>query len=174
MPQISRQRALTLVANSRDGHTETILRARGCTRQVLGALIRDGLATASAGRTDDLIRIKITEAGRAALRKLHGPSSSSASEGTGGASSTGSPPSILSMSHSVDKTNGNADGRFEGERRKLATEIMTLSPPPPGCAQRARLVLESRFTFNELQALIEALRVGIESVLKPDDDNAPS
>jgi hypothetical protein len=54
----------------------------------------------------------------------------------------------------------------EEERRNLAEEIITLSPPPLGCAWRARLVLENNFTLDELRLLVEALREGISSVRK--------
>jgi hypothetical protein len=74
MPQISRQRALTILAKSADGRTEAILRARGITQGVLAGLIRDGLVTATEdrvgqGRHIGVVRIKITEAGRIALSK---------------------------------------------------------------------------------------------------------
>jgi hypothetical protein len=68
----------------------------------------------------------------------------------------------------MGKTNGKRgvyDG-FEHERRNLVREIMTLSPPAPGCKQRARLILESKFSLNELQVLAEALRDG--AVVKPE------
>jgi hypothetical protein len=69
MPQISRRPALILLAKSAKGHTETILRTHGLTRQVIDGLIRDGLATASTvrvgrGRQSEVIRINITEVGR--------------------------------------------------------------------------------------------------------------
>jgi hypothetical protein len=68
MPQIRRLRALSLLATSADGRTEARLLARG---EEISGLIRDGLATASTvrvGRTPvEVVRIKITEAGRAAL-----------------------------------------------------------------------------------------------------------
>ena len=69
----------------------------------------------------------------------------------------------------MGKTNGKAgvDGEFEGERRKLAEEIMRLSPPAPGCKEQARRILESKFSLNELEVLTEALRDGIDSV-KPE------
>jgi len=62
----------------------------------------------------------------------------------------------------MDKTNGKR-GVYEGlrdKRRNLVMEIMTLSPPASGCQQRARLILESKFSLNELQVLVEALRDG--------------
>ena len=62
----------------------------------------------------------------------------------------------------VDKTNGKRGvyERLRDKRRNLVTEIMTLSPPASGCQQRARLILESKFSLNELQVLVEALRDG--------------
>ena len=69
----------------------------------------------------------------------------------------------------MNATNGKAEDKFglEGGRRKMVSEIMRFSPPPEGCAQRARLVLESKFTFEELQVLVEALRDGIDAILEP-------
>jgi hypothetical protein len=74
----------------------------------------------------------------------------------------------------MDKTNRKAsvDGGFEVERRNLATEIMTLSPPIPGCKERARRILESKFSLNELEVLAEALREGIDAVVKPETSEA--
>ena len=73
MPKIRRLRALSLLANSADGRTEARLLSRGFTREVISGLIRDGLATASTvrvGRTPvEVVRVKITEAGRAALAR---------------------------------------------------------------------------------------------------------
>jgi hypothetical protein len=45
---------------------------------------------------------------------------------------------------------------------------MRLSPPAPGCKERARRILENKFSLNELEVLAEALRDGIESVVKPE------
>jgi hypothetical protein len=70
----------------------------------------------------------------------------------------------------MDKTNGKAgvDGEFEGERRKLAEEIMRLSPPAPGCKEQARRILERKFSLSELELLADALRDGIDWVVKPE------
>jgi hypothetical protein len=73
MPKIRRLRALSLLANSADGRTEARLLSRGFTREEISGLIRDGLATASTvrvGRTPvEVVRVQITEAGRAALAR---------------------------------------------------------------------------------------------------------
>jgi hypothetical protein len=162
-----RQRALALLAKSADGRTAAILLARGFTRDLLAAFLRDGLATtiaARAGRTRlvEVVRIKITEAGRAVLSKPCDHSSSSVSGGSEAAL-------IVSANPIMDKANGKAEDQcgFEEERRNLAMEIMMLSPPLPGCEQRARLILERKFTLNELQVLVQALRDGIDSIVKP-------
>ena len=84
MPQISQQRLLALLAKSAVGPTQAFLRARGFQPGVLAALVRGGLATLVPGglataRTARAIRkkarVKITEAGRAALSELYDPSS---------------------------------------------------------------------------------------------------
>jgi hypothetical protein len=158
MPQIRRQRALSLLANSADGHTEARLLSHGFTREVISGLIRDGLATANTGLVGrapvEFVRIKITEAGRAALTARSG-------------STTGNFPLVPRIDQVMN--NGKAEDKFglEDGRRKMVSEIMRLSPPPEGCAQRARLVLESKFTFEELQVLVEALRHGIDAILEP-------
>jgi hypothetical protein len=75
----------------------------------------------------------------------------------------------------MDKTNGKRwvyDG-FEDKRRHLVTEIMRLSPPAPGCKERARRILESKFRLNELEVLAEALRDGIDSVTPETQGVAP-
>ena len=73
----------------------------------------------------------------------------------------------------MNATNGKAEDKFglEDRRRKIVNEIMRLSPPPEGCAQRARLVLESKFTFEELQVLVGALRDGIDAILELKENN---
>ena len=94
MPQIRRQRALSLLANSADGRTEARLLSHGFTREVISGLIRDGLATANTSRVGrapvEVVRIKITEAGRAALT----PRSGSAPGMTGTPALTGHFPSV--------------------------------------------------------------------------------
>jgi hypothetical protein len=67
------RRALHLLAGSRDGYTEAIMLAHGFTNEVLDALVRDGLATATpeivhAGkRPIEVVRVRITNAGKRAL-----------------------------------------------------------------------------------------------------------
>ena len=169
MPQIRRQRALSLLANSADGRTEARLLSHGFTREVISGLIRDGLATASTGRVGrapvEVVRIKITEAGRAALTARSGSTPGM----TGTPPLTGDFPSVPRIDQVMNATNDNGEvkSRLEDGRRKIVSEIMRLSPPPEGCAQRARLVLESKFTFEELQVLVEALRDGIDAILAP-------
>jgi hypothetical protein len=72
-PKPDRRRALELLAASPDGCTEALLLAHGTTVEQMVALIRAGLASASAervvggGRTIEVARVRITEAGRRAL-----------------------------------------------------------------------------------------------------------
>jgi hypothetical protein len=76
----------------------------------------------------------------------------------------------MRINQKMDRSDGKAsaaDG-FEDERRNLATEIMRLSPPAPGCKELARRILENKFSLNELEVLAEALRDGIDSVVKPE------
>ena len=136
MPQIRRLRALTLLANSADGRTEARLLSRGLTREVISGLIRDGLATASTGRVGrapvEVVCIKITEAGRAALAARSGSPGM-----TGTPPLTGDFPSVPRIDQVMNATNGNGEdkSRLEDGRRKIVSEIMRLSPPPEGCAQ---------------------------------------
>jgi hypothetical protein len=69
-----RLRALTVIASSRDGRSETVLLAHGIKPTLLADLVRDGLAsrtTELAGRLRqiELVRFKITEAGQQALAR---------------------------------------------------------------------------------------------------------
>jgi len=74
-PKPDRRRALELLAASRDGCTETMLRAHGFSVRQIFDLVSAGLATAhgqrvivgGAGRRIEAARMKITEAGRQAL-----------------------------------------------------------------------------------------------------------
>ena len=115
-------------------------------------MIRDGLATASTGRVGrapvEIVRIKITEAGRAALTARSGSTPGM----TGTPRLTGNFPSVPRIDQITNTTNGKAEDKFglEDGRRKIVSEIMRLSPPPQGCAQRARLVLEYKFTRKSI------------------------
>jgi hypothetical protein len=72
-PKPDRRRALELLASCRDGCTEAIMLAHGFTIEQMVELVRAGLATAQAervvagGRTIEVARVRITEAGRRAL-----------------------------------------------------------------------------------------------------------
>jgi hypothetical protein len=72
-PKPDRRRALELLASSRDGATEAIMRAHGFTVEQLVELVRAGLATATAervvagGRTIEIATVRITDAGRRVL-----------------------------------------------------------------------------------------------------------
>jgi len=67
------RRALELLASCRDGCTEAIMLARGFTIKQMVELTRAGLATAKAervvggGKTIEVARVRITEAGRRPL-----------------------------------------------------------------------------------------------------------
>jgi hypothetical protein len=70
-----RRRALTLLAGSPGGATETILLAHGFTAKLIAELVDAGLATAARqrvgafGREITVTRIRITDAGRKALAR---------------------------------------------------------------------------------------------------------
>ena len=74
-----RRRALELLAASSDGCTEAIILAHGFTIDFLVDLIRAGLATAqtdravAGGRSMQVTRLRITDAGRRALAELRWP-----------------------------------------------------------------------------------------------------
>jgi hypothetical protein len=68
----TRRRALTVLAESLDGCTEAIMLAHGLTADLLVELVQEALATVITGRRSgskslEVIRSKITEAGRRAL-----------------------------------------------------------------------------------------------------------
>jgi len=69
-----RSRALALLAERPDGCTRAVLLARGFSLALLNQLVRAGLATSLLDReerrekTIETVRVKITEAGRRALR----------------------------------------------------------------------------------------------------------
>jgi hypothetical protein len=68
-----RSRALALLAETPDGCTRAILLARGFSLALLNQLVRAGLATSHLDReergeeTIEIVRLKITDAGRRAL-----------------------------------------------------------------------------------------------------------
>jgi hypothetical protein len=69
----SRRRALAVLASSPDGCTEAIMLAHGFTVELLIDLVQEDLASVFSERRDgrnevEVIRFKITEAGRQALR----------------------------------------------------------------------------------------------------------
>ena len=72
-PPATRRRALELLAASREGCTEAIMIAHGFTVPQMVDLVRAGLATAktervvAGGRTMQVARVQITEAGRRTL-----------------------------------------------------------------------------------------------------------
>jgi hypothetical protein len=69
LPKPDRRRALELLASCRDGCTEALMRAHGFTIPQM-VEVRAGLATATAervvagGKTIEVARVRITEAGR--------------------------------------------------------------------------------------------------------------
>jgi hypothetical protein len=73
LPKPNRRRALTLLASSRDGCTEAIMMAHGFTVEQLAELVQTGLAIASpqrtlvGRRTVEVVRLRITDAGRRVL-----------------------------------------------------------------------------------------------------------
>jgi hypothetical protein len=75
-PNPDRRRALELLAGSRYGYTKAILRAHGFSIDMLVELVKAGLATTkrermvAGGRLTDVVRLRITEAGRQALAKM--------------------------------------------------------------------------------------------------------
>ena len=75
MPKSPRQRALELLASSRDGCTEAIMLAHGFTVEQMVDLCVAGLATAipermvAGGRTVEVATVRITEAGRRVLHR---------------------------------------------------------------------------------------------------------
>jgi hypothetical protein len=78
-PKQQRRRALELLEASIDGCTEAIMLAYGFKTELLVELVNAGLATASiegrvaGGRRVEVIRMRITAAGRRALTKLRWP-----------------------------------------------------------------------------------------------------
>jgi hypothetical protein len=75
MPTADERRLLELLAASDDGATDALLRAHGFTLEVIINIVSTGLATAKAERTVaaadraiEVTRVRITEAGRQAIR----------------------------------------------------------------------------------------------------------
>jgi hypothetical protein len=72
-PNPDRRRALELLADNRDGVSEALMIAHGFSIKQMVALIRAGLATATAerivagGKAMEVATVRITEAGRRAL-----------------------------------------------------------------------------------------------------------
>jgi hypothetical protein len=158
-----RQRALALLARSPNGRTETFMLLHGCTRQQLDGLISAGLATATEeqaghGWQTGITRIRITEAGRAALSKSSGHAAPSKPSDPSSREEHSSIPSVDSAMHKANSEAKNGFGARD-ERRKLVAEIMALSPPPTGNENRARAILRN-FTLNQLEVLAAALRDG--------------
>jgi hypothetical protein len=75
-PNPDRRRALELLAGSRYGYTKAILRAHGFSIDIMIELVKAGLATTKRermvadGPQTDVVRVRITEAGRQALAKM--------------------------------------------------------------------------------------------------------
>ena len=75
----TRRRALELLDASREGCTEAVMLAHGFTVDMLSELVTARLATAQTermvvgGRRVEVIRFRITEAGRQALSQLRWP-----------------------------------------------------------------------------------------------------
>jgi hypothetical protein len=74
-PNPDRRRALELLAESRRGCGKAILRAHGFSTDMLVELVKAGLATTKrermvAGGQTDVVRVRITDAGRRALAKM--------------------------------------------------------------------------------------------------------
>ena len=69
--------ALKLIADSRDGITETVLATHGLAGDLLAGLVADGLATVASetvwaeGQPIEVVRVRISDAGRLALHSLH-------------------------------------------------------------------------------------------------------
>jgi hypothetical protein len=75
-PNPDRRRVLELLAASRRGYGKAILRAHGFSVDMLAELVKAGLATTKRermvadGRQTDVVRVRITDAGRQALAKM--------------------------------------------------------------------------------------------------------
>ena len=75
-PNTDRRRALELLAGSREGCSKAMMRAHGFSIDMLVELVKAGLATTKRermvadGRQTDVVRVRITDAGRRALAKM--------------------------------------------------------------------------------------------------------
>jgi hypothetical protein len=75
-PNPDRRRALELLAASRHGYTKAILRAHGFSMDMMVELVKAGVATTKRermvanGRQTDVVRVRITDAGRQALARM--------------------------------------------------------------------------------------------------------
>jgi hypothetical protein len=75
-PNPDRRRALELLAGSRRGYSKAILRAHGFSMDMMVELVKAGLATTKRermvadDRQTDVVRVRITDAGRRALAKM--------------------------------------------------------------------------------------------------------
>jgi hypothetical protein len=75
-PNPDRRRALELLAGSRNGYTKAILHAHGFSIDMMIELVKAGLATTKRermvadGPKTDVVRVRITDAGRQALAKM--------------------------------------------------------------------------------------------------------
>ena len=160
------------------------MRTHGWPSQYLDGLFRAGLVTTTKqrlgrGRQIEITRIQLTEAGRATLGERNAPVVPP------GIRSDGKPPAkpkLQQFRTEQDNARARAD---DGEDRPtlvteipevmeiptLVTEIMSLSPPPPGRERQARQTL-SKFTLNELRVLAKALRGGVLNVALPWTRNA--
>jgi hypothetical protein len=75
-PNPDRRRALELLAASHHGYSKAILRAHGFSIDMIVELVKAGLATTKRermvadGRQTDVVRVRITDAGRQALARM--------------------------------------------------------------------------------------------------------
>jgi hypothetical protein len=75
----ARRRALTVLAEASDGHTEAVMMAHGFALSFLADLVRDGLVSEKADRVKmvenevEVVRLNITDAGRAMLARATRP-----------------------------------------------------------------------------------------------------
>ena len=164
---VTHSRALDLLARSPTGRTETFMRVHGWPPEYLDGLVRAGLVTTTKQqvgrrRQIEITRIKLTEAGRATLGGRNAPVV------LRGVRNGGKPPKTKPKLQQFRTERANAEARAnDGEKRPgLVTEIISLSPPPPGRERQAGQIL-SKFSLNELLLLAKALRGGALNVALP-------